>query len=353
MKLSEFNFDLPEELIAKHPVENRDEARMMVVHKDTGEIEHKHFKDLIDYFDTGDVMVFNNTKVFPARLYGNKEKTGAKIEVFLLRELDRESLLWDVLVDPARKIRIGNKLYFGEDESLVAEVIDNTTSRGRTLRFLFDGDYDQFKDKIYELGETPLPKYIDRPVEKEDEERYQTVYAKVEGAVAAPTAGLHFSKTLLKRMEIKGINFSEVTLHIGLGTFREVEVEDLTKHKMDSEQLFITEEAANIVNEAKRNKKRVCAVGTTSMRAIETSVSTDGMLKPYEGWTNKFIFPPYDFSIADAMITNFHTPLSTLLMMASAFMGNKDGHELMLRAYKEAIKEKYRFFSYGDAMLII
>lgn len=353
MKLSEFNFDLPEELIAKHPVENRDEARMMVVHKDTGEIEHKHFKDLIDYFDTGDVMVFNNTKVFPARLYGNKEKTGAKIEVFLLRELDRESLLWDVLVDPARKIRIGNKLYFGEDESLVAEVIDNTTSRGRTLRFLFDGDYDQFKDKIYELGETPLPKYIDRPVEKEDEERYQTVYAKVEGAVAAPTAGLHFSKTLLKRMEIKGINFSEVTLHIGLGTFREVEVEDLTKHKMDSEQLFITEEAANIVNEAKRNKKKVCAVGTTSMRAIETSVSTDGMLKPYEGWTNKFIFPPYDFSIADAMITNFHTPLSTLLMMASAFMGNKDGHELILRAYKEAIKEKYRFFSYGDAMLII
>ncbi|HTO38452.1 MAG TPA: tRNA preQ1(34) S-adenosylmethionine ribosyltransferase-isomerase QueA [Brumimicrobium sp.] len=353
MKLSEFNFDLPEELIAKHPVENRDEARMMVVHKDTGEIEHKHFKDLIDYFDTGDVMVFNNTKVFPARLYGNKEKTGAKIEVFLLRELDRDSLLWDVLVDPARKIRIGNKLYFGEDESLVAEVIDNTTSRGRTLRFLFDGDYDQFKDKIYELGETPLPKYIDRPVEKEDEERYQTVYAKVEGAVAAPTAGLHFSKTLLKRMEIKGINFSEVTLHIGLGTFREVEVEDLTKHKMDSEQLFITEEAANIVNEAKRNKKKVCAVGTTSMRAIETSVSTDGMLKPYEGWTNKFIFPPYDFSIADAMITNFHTPLSTLLMMASAFMGNKDGHELILRAYKEAIKEKYRFFSYGDAMLII
>lgn len=257
------------------------------------------------------------------------------------------------MVDPARKIRIGNKLYFGEDESLVAEVIDNTTSRGRTLRFLFDGDYDQFKDKIYELGETPLPKYIDRPVEKEDEERYQTVYAKVEGAVAAPTAGLHFSKTLLKRMEIKGINFSEVTLHIGLGTFREVEVEDLTKHKMDSEQLFITEEAANIVNEAKRNKKKVCAVGTTSMRAIETSVSTDGMLKPYEGWTNKFIFPPYDFSIADAMITNFHTPLSTLLMMASAFMGNKDGHELILRAYKEAIKEKYRFFSYGDAMLII
>lgn len=353
MKLSEFNFDLPEELIAKHPVENRDEARMMVVHKDTGEIEHKHFKDLIDYFDTGDVMVFNNTKVFPARLYGNKEKTGAKIEVFLLRELDRDSLLWDVLVDPARKIRIGNKLYFGEDESLVAEVIDNTTSRGRTLRFLFDGDYDQFKDKIYELGETPLPKYIDRPVEKEDEERYQTVYAKVEGAVAAPTAGLHFSKTLLKRMEIKGINFSEVTLHIGLGTFREVEVEDLTKHKMDSEQLFITEEAANIVNEAKRNKKKVCAVGTTSMRAIETSVSTDGMLKPYEGWTNKFIFPPYDFSIADAMITNFHTPLSTLLMMASAFMGNKDGHELILKAYKEAIKEKYRFFCYGDAMLII
>jgi len=349
MKLSEFDFELPEELIAKHPVENRDESRLMVIHRETGLIEHKLFKDVINYFDEGDVMVRNNTKVFPARLYGNKEKTGAKIEVFLLRELNRESLLWDVLVDPARKIRIGNKLYFGEDESLVAEVIDNTTSRGRTLRFLYDGTYEEFKNKIDEIGETPLPKYIDREVEPEDAERFQTIYAKNEGAVAAPTAGMHFSKQLLKRLELKGIVFAEITLHVGLGTFRPVEVEDLTKHKMDSEQAEVTEQAANIVNKAKRNKKRVCAVGTTSMRTIETSVSTDGMLKPYEGWTNKFIFPPYDFSIADSMITNFHTPSSTLLMMVSAFLG----HELMLEAYKEAIKEKYRFYSYGDAMLIL
>jgi len=349
MKLSEFDFELPEELIAKHPVENRDESRLMVIHRETGLIEHKLFKDVINYFDEGDVMVRNNTKVFPARLYGNKEKTGAKIEVFLLRELNRESLLWDVLVDPARKIRIGNKLYFGEDESLVAEVIDNTTSRGRTLRFLYDGTYEEFKNKIDEIGETPLPKYIDREVEPEDAERFQTIYAKNEGAVAAPTAGMHFSKQLLKRLELKGIGFAEITLHVGLGTFRPVEVEDLTKHKMDSEQAEVTEQAANIVNKAKRNKKRVCAVGTTSMRTIETSVSTDGMLKPYEGWTNKFIFPPYDFSIADSMITNFHTPSSTLLMMVSAFLG----HELMLEAYKEAIKEKYRFYSYGDAMLIL
>ncbi|RFC53560.1 tRNA preQ1(34) S-adenosylmethionine ribosyltransferase-isomerase QueA [Brumimicrobium aurantiacum] len=349
MKLSEFDFELPEELIAKHPVENRDESRMMVIHRETGEIEHRLFKDVINYFDEGDVMVRNNTKVFPARLYGNKEKTGAKIEVFLLRELNRESLLWDVLVDPARKIRIGNKLYFGEDESLVAEVIDNTTSRGRTLRFLYDGTYEEFKNKIDELGETPLPKYIDREVEPEDAERFQTIYAKEEGAVAAPTAGMHFSKQLLKRLELKGISFSEITLHVGLGTFRPVEVEDLTKHKMDSEQAEITQEAADIVNKAKKNKKRVCAVGTTSMRTIETSVSTDGMLKPYEGWTNKFIFPPYDFSIADSMITNFHTPSSTLLMMVSAFLG----HELMLKAYQEAIKEKYRFYSYGDVMLIL
>ena len=349
MKLSEFDFELPEELIAKHPVENRDESRLMVIHRETGLIEHKLFKDVINYFDEGDVMVRNNTKVFPARLYGNKEKTGAKIEVFLLRELNRESLLWDVLVDPARKIRIGNKLYFGEDESLVAEVIDNTTSRGRTLRFLYDGTYEEFKNKIDEIGETPLPNYIDREVEPEDAERFQTIYAKNEGAVAAPTAGMHFSKQLLKRLELKGIVFAEITLHVGLGTFRPVEVEDLTKHKMDSEQAEVTEQAANIVNKAKRNKKRVCAVGTTSMRTIETSVSTDGMLKPYEGWTNKFIFPPYDFSIADSMITNFHTPSSTLLMMVSAFLG----HELMLEAYKEAIKEKYRFYSYGDAMLIL
>lgn len=349
MKLSEFDFELPEELIAKYPVENRDESRLMVVHRDTGKIEHKLFKDVLDYFDEGDVMIRNNTKVFPARMYGNKEKTGAKIEVFLLRELNRESLLWDVLVDPARKIRIGNKLYFGEDESLVAEVIDNTTSRGRTLRFLFDGTYEEFKDKITELGETPLPKYIDRAVEETDEERYQTIYATEEGAVAAPTAGLHFSRQLLKRLELKGVEFAEITLHIGLGTFRPVEVEDLTKHKMDSEQAVINEKAADIVNKAKKNKRKVCAVGTTSMRSIETSVSTDGMLKPYEGWTNKFIFPPYEFSIADCLITNFHTPSSTLLMMVSAFMG----HEFMKEVYKEAVKEKYRFYSYGDAMLIL
>jgi S-adenosylmethionine:tRNA ribosyltransferase-isomerase len=282
-------------------------------------------------------------------MYGNKEKTGAKIEVFLLRELNRESLLWDVLVDPARKIRIGNKLYFGEDDSLVAEVIDNTTSRGRTLRFLFDGPYEEFKAKITELGETPLPKYIKREVEPEDEERYQTIFAKVEGAVAAPTAGLHFSRQLLKKLELKGINFAEVTLHIGLGTFRSVEVEDLTKHKMDSEQVIISQEASDMVNNAKRSKQRVCAIGTTAMRSIESSVSTEGYLKPFDGWTNKFIFPPYDFSIADSLITNFHTPLSTLLMMISAFAG----HDLMMQAYQEAIKEKYRFFSYGDAMLIL
>ncbi len=349
MKLSQFNFDLPEELIAEFPTTNRDESRLMVVHRDTGKIEHKLFKDVIDYIDEGDVMIMNNTKVFPARMYGNKEKTGAKIEVFLLRELNRESLLWDVLVDPARKIRIGNKLYFGDDDSLVAEVIDNTTSRGRTLRFLFDGPYEDFKKKITELGETPLPKYIKRDVIDSDEERYQTIYAKKEGAVAAPTAGLHFSRQLMKRLELKGVEFAEVTLHIGLGTFRPVEVEDLTKHKMDSEQMSIDQADADKVNDAKKNRKKVIAVGTTSMRAIETSVSTDGMLKPFDGWTNKFIFPPYDFSIADALITNFHTPLSTLLMMISAF----GGHEFVMDVYQQAIKEKYRFYSYGDAMLII
>jgi S-adenosylmethionine:tRNA ribosyltransferase-isomerase len=349
MKLSEFSFDLPEELIAEYPSENRDEAKLMVIHRDSGKIEHRLFKDVIEYFGEGDVMIMNNTRVFPARMYGNKEKTGAKIEVFLLRELNRESLLWDVLVDPARKIRIGNKLYFGDDDSLVAEVIDNTTSRGRTLRFLFDGPYEEFKAKITELGETPLPKYIKREVEATDEDRYQTIFAKVEGAVAAPTAGLHFSRELMKRLELKGINFAELTLHVGLGTFRPVEVEDLTKHKMDSEQVIVPEKAARVVNEAKAAKRRVCAVGTTSMRAIETSVSTDGNLKPYDGWTNKFIFPPYEFSIADSMITNFHTPLSTLLMMISAFCG----HDLMHEAYKQAVENKYKFYSYGDAMLIL
>ena len=349
MKLSSFNFNLPKELLAEYPSENRDEARLMVVHRKTGEIEHRLFKDVIEYFDDGDVFVLNNTKVFPARLYGHKEKTNAKIEVFLLRELNKEQRLWDVLVDPARKIRIGNKLFFDPEEELVAEVIDNTTSRGRTLRFLFDGSYEGFRNKLLELGPTPLPKYISRPVEPEDEERYQTIYAKYEGAVAAPTAGLHFSKQLMKRLEIKGINFAELTLHIGLGTFNPVEVEDLSKHKMDSEEIIIPQEACQVVNKAKEAGKRVCAVGTTVMRAMESSVSSHNTLNPFIGWTNKFIFPPYDFGVANAMITNFHTPKSTLLMMVSAFAG----HELIMDAYEEAVKEKYKFFSYGDAMLII
>ncbi|MCB9196846.1 MAG: tRNA preQ1(34) S-adenosylmethionine ribosyltransferase-isomerase QueA [Flavobacteriales bacterium] len=349
MKLSEFEFNLPTELISEYPSEERDESRLMVVNRAKGTIEHKVFKDVIDYFSDGDVFVLNNTKVFPARLYGNKEKTGARIEVFLLRELNRESLLWDVLVDPARKIRIGNKLYFGENDDLVAEVIDNTTSRGRTLRFLFDGPYEEFKRRITYLGETPLPKYIKREAEASDEERYQTIFAKHEGAVAAPTAGLHFSKHLMKRLEIKGVNFAEVTLHVGLGTFRSVEVEDLTKHKMDSEQIIIDQKCCDTVNNAKQAKHKVCAVGTTVMRALETTVSVDHVLNPYNGWTNKFIFPPYDFGIADSMITNFHTPKSTLIMMVSAF----GGYDLIMEAYNEAIKEKYRFYSYGDAMLII
>ena len=349
MKLSQFTFNLPKELLAEYPAPNRDESRLMVVDRKTGKIEHKLFKDILKYFGEGDVMILNDTKVFPARLYGNKEKTGAKIEVFLLRELNRESRLWDVLVDPARKIRIGNKLYFGDDDLLVAEVIDNTTSRGRTLRFLFDGPYEEFKKTIEQLGQTPLPKYIKREPKPEDKERYQTVYAQKEGAVAAPTAGLHFSRELLKRLELKGVNFSNVTLHVGLGTFRQVEVEDLTKHKMDSEEMEINEKAADIVNKAKDNKKKVCAIGTTTMRAIESAVSTDGHLKPYKGWTNKFIFPPYDFSVANCMVTNFHMPESTLLMMVCAF----GGYDLIMKAYKEAIKEKYRFFTYGDAMLIL
>ena len=349
MKLSHFQFHLPPELLAEYPAENRDESRLMVVNRKTKTIEHKLFKDIIDYFDDGDVMILNNTKVFPARMYGNKEKTGARIEVFLLRELNSEQRLWDVLVDPARKIRIGNKLYFGDDDSLVAEVIDNTTSRGRTLRFLYDGSYEEFRKKLTELGETPIPKYINREVTAEDAERYQTIYAKEEGAVAAPTAGLHFSKHLLKRLEIKGIDFAEVTLHVGLGTFNPVEVEDLSKHKMDSEELIITQKACDIINQAKERKSKVCCIGTTSMRAIESSVSSQRTLNPFTGWTNKFIFPPYDFSIADCMVTNFHTPKSTLLMMISAFCG----HDLMKKAYEEAVNEKYRFYSYGDAMLII
>lgn len=348
-KLSNFAFDLPDELLAEYPAPNRDESRLMVLNRKDRTIEHKVFKDLIDYFEEDDVLVTNNTKVFPARLFGNKEKTGARIEVFLLRELNPETRLWDVLVDPARKIRIGNKLYFGEDESLVAEVIDNTTSRGRTLRFLFDGSYQEFRNKLTELGETPLPKYIKREVEPEDAERYQTIFAKNEGAVAAPTAGLHFSKHLLKRMEIKGVHMAEVTLHVGLGTFSSVEVEDLSKHKMDSEEMRIDQEAADIINRGLEAKRRICVVGTTTMRALESSVSSNHRLNAYTGWTNKFIFPPYEFSIANAMITNFHTPKSTLMMMASAFAG----HDFIKEAYEVAIKEKYNFYTYGDAMLII
>jgi S-adenosylmethionine:tRNA ribosyltransferase-isomerase len=349
MKLSKFKYKLPEELIALHPEDNRDESRLMVLHRDTKKIEDRVFKDIIDYFDDKDIMVFNNTKVFPARLYGNKEKTGAEIEVFLLRELNSELRLWDVLVDPARKIRIGNKLYFGEDDLLVAEVIDNTTSRGRTLRFLYDGSYEDFKKTLYGLGETPLPKFIKRDVVPADRDRYQTIFAKHEGAVAAPTAGMHFSRELMKRLEIKGVDFAEVTLHVGLGNFRTVDVEDLTKHKMDSEQIFITDEAAQIINNGKENKRRVCAVGTTVMRTLESSVSTNGNVKPFEGWTNKFIFPPYDFSVANSMITNFHLPVSTLMMMVCAF----GGYDLTMEAYKKAVKDKYRFGTYGDAMLII
>ena len=349
MKLTSFKFALPKEQIALYPTKDRDGSKLMVLHRKDGKIEHKKFKNILDYFDEGDTFILNNTKVFPARMWGNKEKTGAKIEVFMLRELNRDSLLWDVIVDPARKIRIGNKLYFGKDDELVAEVIDNTTSRGRTLRFLFDGTYEEFKQTITEMGETPLPRYIKRETEPSDAERYQTIFAKHEGAVAAPTAGLHFSRELMKRMELKGVNFAEVTLHVGLGTFRPVEVEDLTKHKTDSEQVIIDREACDIVNKAKDAKKRVCAVGTTTMRAIESSVSTQNHMKPYNGWTNKFIFPPYDFSIADSMITNFHMPESTLLMQVCAF----GGYDHVWNAYKVAIKDKYRFFSYGDAMLVI
>ena len=350
MKLSQFKFNLPKDLLAEYPAKQREDARLMVVNRKTKKIEHKHFRDIINYFESGDAMVVNNTQVFPARMYGNKEKTGARIEVFLLRELNRESRLWDVLVDPARKIRIGNKLYFGENaNSLVAEVIDNTTSRGRTLRFLFDGPYEEFKALLTNLGQTPLPKYIKRKPEPSDAERYQTVFAKVEGAVAAPTSGLHFSRELMRKLQIKGINFAELTLHVGLGTFRPIEVEDLTKHKMDSEEMEIPQSAVDIVNHAKDAKKKICVVGTTAMRAVETSVSTTQRLKPFKGWTNKFIFPPYNFNIADSMVTNFHTPESSLLIMVCAF----GGYDLIMKAYKEAIKEKYKFYSYGDAMLIL
>ncbi len=350
MKLSDFKFKLPEDRIALYPTFHRDESRLMVLHKKSGTIEHRdYFKDILDYFDDKDVFIFNDTKVFPARLYGNKEKTGARIEVFLLRELNEELRLWDVLVDPARKIRIGNKLYFGEDDSMVAEVIDNTTSRGRTLRFLYDGPHDEFKDALYSLGEAPLPRFINRETEPEDMERFQCIFAKNEGAVTAPTSGLHFSRELMKRMEIKGIDFAFVTMHCGLGNFRDIDVEDLTKHKMDSEEMIVNADACRIVNQAKDNGHKICAVGTTVQRAIESAVGTDAHLKEFQGWTNKFIFPPYDFSVADAMVANFYLPYSTLLMLTAAY----GGYELVMEAYNQALKEGYRFGSYGDAMLIL
>ncbi len=349
MKLSQFKFDLPLNLIAQNPAKKREDSRMMVVHRKTGQIENKHFRDILEYFDDKDVFVVNNTKVFPARMYGRKEKTGAKIEVFLLRELNKPNRLWDVIVDPARKIRVGNKLYFGEADELVAEVIDNTTSRGRTIRFLWDGTEEEFKTQLEVLGETPLPKYIKRKPDEEDRERYQTVYAKHEGAVAAPTAGLHFSKELIKRCEIKGIRFAEITLHTGLGTFRPIEVEDLSKHKMDAEYYRIDELACKIVNKAKETSLRICSIGTTTMRAMETSFTAQKLLKPSEGWTNTFIHPPYDFNVADALVTNFHLPKTSLLIMTCAFAG----YDLAMEAYKKAIKDKYRFFSYGDAMLVL
>lgn len=351
-KLSQFKFDLPKELIAQYPASERDESRLMVVHRDSGKIEHKTFKDVLDYYEEGDVLITNNTKVFPARLFGNKEKTNARIEVFLLRELNPEAMLWDVLVDPARKIRVGNKLYFRDgkgDDVLIAEVVDNTTSRGRTIRFFYDGPIEEFHQKLYALGNTPLPKYIKREAEPLDKDRYQTLYAKNIGAVAAPTAGLHFSKEIIKRFAIKGVDFAEITLHVGLGTFRNIEVEDLSKHKMDAEYFSINQQTAERVNRAKRGGKRVCAVGTTSMRSIESAVSATGMLKAAQGWTNKFIYPPFEFSIADSMITNMHLPKSSLMIMVCAF----GGYDLIMDAYQEAVKEKYRFFSYGDAMLIV
>ena len=348
MKLSKFKFKLPEELIAQYPARHRDESRLMVLDRKTGTIEHKLFKDLLGYFNENDLFIFNDTKVFPARMYGNKEKTGAQIEVFLLRELNQESRLWDVLVEPARKIRIGNKLYFGDDDSMVAEVIDNTTSRGRTLRFLFDGTHEEFKRALYKLGETPLPRTINRAVEADDEDRFQTIFAKNEGAVAAPAAGMHFSRELLKRMEIKGIQSTYITSHMSLGNFREIDVEDLTKHKMDSEQMSILQETVETVNRAHDENRNICAVGVTVLRALETVVGTEGKIKAFEGWTNKFIFPPYEFTTANSLITNFHLPYSTLLMVAAAF----GDYDHVMNAYEVAMAEKYRFGVYGDAMLI-
>lgn len=349
MKLSQFKFNLPENLIAQYPYNDRDTARLMVVHKKTGEIEHRIFKDILEYFDDGDVMVFNDTRVFPARLDGNKEKTGARIEVFLLRELNEENKLWDVLVEPARKIRIGNKLYFGDNDQMVAEVIDNTTSRGRTLRFLSDADHDEFKRELYSLGMTPLPEYIKRKAEPEDADNYQTLYATKEGAVVAPAAGLHFSRELLKRLEIKGVKNAYITVHSGLGNFREIDVEDLTKHRMDSEEMDASPKLVETVNHAKDNDRQVCAVGTSVLRGIASAVSMGGHMKEYKGWTNKFIFPPYDFTVTTALVTNFHLPYSTMLMMVAAF----GGYDLVMKAYKTAIEKGYKFGCYGDAMLIL
>ena len=349
MKLSQFKFKLPEELIAQYPTENRDECRLMVVDSRTGEISHHIFKELINFYDEGDVLIFNDTKVFPARLYGNKEKTGACIEVFLLRELSVENKFWDVLVEPARKIRIGNKLYFGEDESMVAEVIDNTTSRGRTLRFLYDGSHDEFKEALYALGETPLPEYITRKVEPEDAEWYQCIYAEKEGAVTAPAAGLHFSRELMKLLEIKGVERGFLTLHSGRGNFKDIDVEDLTKHRMDSEEMYVEDDLVEMVNKAKDDGKKIGAVGTSVLRALATAVCMNGHLMNYAGWTNKFIFPPYDFTVCNSLVTNFHLPYSTMLMMVAAF----GGYDTVMKAYDVAVKEKYRFGAYGDAMLIL
>ena len=351
MKLSQFKYFLPQELIALHPLAERDMSRLMVLNRKTRTIEHRIFKDVLDYFEEGDAFVVNNTRVFPALLFGEKEKTGAQIRVFLLRELEAQSRLWDVLVDPARKIRIGNKLYFGEDSSLVAEVIDNTTSRGRTLRFLFEGTYEQFRDKLKELGNTPLPEDIlrFRDIEPTDEESYQTLFATAEGAVAVPTSGLHFSRELIKRFELKGVEIIPITLHAGLGNFREIDVEDLTKHKSDSEQMIISEDSAERINRSKDKEKKICSVGTTTVKALESSIYPTGKIKSYDGWTSKFIFPPHRFLSANALITNFHPSESPMLMIVAAF----GGYEFIMKAYKEAIAEKYRFLTYGDAMLII
>ncbi len=349
MKLSQFKYKLPEELIAQYPSAERGDSKLMVVHRKSGEIEHLAFRDILRFFDEGDVMVFNDTKVFPARLFGNKEKTGARIEVFLLRELNTEHKLWDVLVEPARKIRIGNKLYFGDDESMVAEVIDNTTSRGRTLRFLYDGSHEEFKANLFKLGSTPLPEYIKREPEEVDVDRYQTIFAKNEGAVVAPSAGIHFSREIMKRLEIKGVEQGFLTVHSGLGAFREIDVEDLTKHRMDSEEMSVSQDLVDMVNHAKDCGKQVCAVGTSTLRGIASAVSMGGHMKTYTGWTNKFIFPPYDFTVSTALVTGFHLPYSTMLMMVCAF----GGYQLIMKAYQEAMEQGYKFGAYGDAMLII